>query len=113
MDEAKLNHEDPPQLNSEQAEPVLETQEQPVEIPETKKAEVERTKEVQSAILRNWAERQNPPLVEGVDFMIPKIEDEENPENISPHEMTNVYFGFKVDKENLGKMFKVVKEFFE
>ena len=113
MDEAKLNHEDPPQLNSEQAEPVLETQEQPVEIPETKKAEVERTKEVQSAILRNWAERQNPPLVEGVDFMIPKIEDEENPENISPHEMTNVYFGFKVDKENPGKMFKVVKEFFE
>lgn len=99
--EQQESKEIPTQLQPESIEELS------VQKTESKREETERTKEVQAAILRNWAERQNPPLVEGEDFMIPKIEDEENPENISPHEMTNVYFGFK--QENFG----AVRRFFE
>lgn len=90
-----------------QIQEIFDVNSQEITKVEAHEDEVERMKEFQSDLLREWAKSQNDPMVEGEDFMIPKIEDYESAENISPHETTNVYFMFK--KERFGAL----RDFFE
>jgi hypothetical protein len=69
--------------------------------------EVERKKEIQVKIIQEWAIQQDPPLIEGVDYFMPSINDiDRNDENIAPHELGALYFGFKKE------YFKKITEFF-
>ena len=60
-------------------------------------------KEIQSQIIKEWAKSQNPPLEEGKDFMLifSFADAVREGESIAPHELGNLYLGFK--KENFHK----------